>query len=147
MKRKPLIDWLAKPKQEDYAAAQSYLSLVMDADLAAKYLEGKINAARFVAGEEFEIIDSIAPLRRSPSPDAPLETEALKGERVMIYEITEEGFAWGQLESDSYVGWLRVVYAASVIVVLLLTVARIRHALAPQRAMHSGVNKLSTLGR
>ena len=32
-------------------------------DLAAKYLEGKIKAARFVAGEEFEIVDSIAPLR------------------------------------------------------------------------------------
>jgi len=37
VKRKSMIDWLAKPKQEDYAAAQTYLSLVMDAALAGKY--------------------------------------------------------------------------------------------------------------
>jgi hypothetical protein len=36
VKRKSMIGWLAKPKQEDYAAAQSYLSLVMDAALAVK---------------------------------------------------------------------------------------------------------------
>ncbi|MFL6790969.1 MAG: peptidase P60, partial [Bradyrhizobium sp.] len=36
-------------------------------DLAAKYLEGKIKAARFVAGEEFEIAGALAPLRGAPS--------------------------------------------------------------------------------
>ena len=75
-------------------------------DLAAKYLEGKIKAARFVAGEEFEIVDAIAPLRRSPSSDAELATEVLKGERVTIYDRNGEGWAWGQLNSDGYVGWL-----------------------------------------
>jgi cell wall-associated NlpC family hydrolase len=75
-------------------------------DLAAKYLEGKVKAARFVAGEEFEIIDCLAPLRREPSPDAELSTQALKGERVTIYDRNGEGWAWGQLNSDGYVGWL-----------------------------------------
>ena len=75
-------------------------------DLAAKYLEGKIDAARFVAGEEFEIVEAIAPLREGPSADAALLTQALKGERVTIYERNGEGFAWGQLNSDGYVGWL-----------------------------------------
>jgi cell wall-associated NlpC family hydrolase len=75
-------------------------------DLAAKYLEGKVKAARFVAGEEFEIIDSIAPLRREPSSDAELSTQGLKGERVTIYDRSGEGWAWGQLNSDGYVGWL-----------------------------------------
>jgi hypothetical protein len=75
-------------------------------DLAAKYLEGKIEAKRFVTGEEFEITDPIAPLRRAPSPDAELATQALKGERAMIYERNGEGWAWGQLNSDGYVGWL-----------------------------------------
>ena len=28
------------------------------------------------------------------------------GERVMVYETTEEGWAWGQLEADGYVGFL-----------------------------------------
>ena len=75
-------------------------------DLAAKYLEGKVEAARFVAGEEFEIIDAIAPLRGEPSSDAELSTQALKGERVTIYDRNGEGWAWGQLNSDGYVGWL-----------------------------------------
>jgi hypothetical protein len=75
-------------------------------DLAAKYLEGKVKAARFVAGEEFEISDGLAPLRGAPSSDAELSTQALKGERAMIYERNSEGWAWGQLNSDGYVGWL-----------------------------------------
>jgi cell wall-associated NlpC family hydrolase len=75
-------------------------------DLAAQHLKGKIKAARFVVGEEFEIIDALAPLRETPSADAMLLTQALKGERVTIYDRNEEGFAWGQLKSDGYVGWL-----------------------------------------
>jgi hypothetical protein len=75
-------------------------------DLAAKYLEGKVKAARFVTGEEFEIVDAIAPLRRGPSPDAELATQALKGERVTVYDRNGEGWAWGQLSGDGYVGWL-----------------------------------------
>jgi cell wall-associated NlpC family hydrolase len=75
-------------------------------ELAAKYLEGKVTAARFVEGEEFEISDVIAPLREGPSPDALLATQAFKGERVTIYDYNGEGYAWGQLNSDGYVGWL-----------------------------------------
>src|ERR1700733_5800723 len=75
-------------------------------DLAAKYLEGKVEAARFVAGEEFEISDALTPLRHAPSSDAELSTQALKGERAMIYDRNGEGWAWGQLNGDGYVGWL-----------------------------------------
>src|SRR5580704_19400697 len=76
------------------------------ADLAAKYLEGKVKAARFVAGEEFEISDALAPLRRAPSSDAELSTQVFKGERATVYDRNGEGWAWGQLDSDGYVGWL-----------------------------------------
>jgi cell wall-associated NlpC family hydrolase len=75
-------------------------------DLAAQHLKGKIAAARFVSGEEFEIVDALIPLREQPSADAMLLTQALKGERVAIYDRNGEGFAWGQLKSDGYVGWL-----------------------------------------
>jgi cell wall-associated NlpC family hydrolase len=74
-------------------------------DLAAKYLEGKVKAKRFVTGEEFEIADALAPLRERPSADAMLATQALKGELATIYD-RQEGWAWGQLNSDGYVGWL-----------------------------------------
>lgn len=75
-------------------------------DLAAKHLEGKVTAAQFVEGTEFEIFDPVVPVRREPSHNAALDTEALKGERVVIYERDAEGWAWGQLKSDGYVGWL-----------------------------------------
>src|SRR3954452_16114696 len=75
-------------------------------DLAALELKGKVEATRFVAGERQEVIEAQVPVRRTPASDAAIETEALKGERVVVYETTEEGWAWGQLEADGYVGWL-----------------------------------------
>jgi hypothetical protein len=75
-------------------------------DLAASHLAGKVEAARFVDGHVREIADAQAPLRRSPLPDAPLGTEALKGERVTIYDSNEEGWSWGQLAADGYVGYV-----------------------------------------
>ena len=53
-------------------------------DLAAKYLEGKVEADRFVAGEEFEVVDAVAPVREQPSSNAMLMTQALRGERVTV---------------------------------------------------------------
>jgi cell wall-associated NlpC family hydrolase len=76
------------------------------ADVAAKHLEGKVKAARFVEGRAMEVIAPQAPLRREPRPDALLDTEALRGERVTIYDTNDEGWAWGQLAGDHYVGWL-----------------------------------------
>ena len=75
-------------------------------DLAAKHLEGQVAAERFVEGSLCEVVDAIAPVRREPRPDAPQETQALKGERVTVYDVTEEGWCWGQLEADGYVGWI-----------------------------------------
>jgi cell wall-associated NlpC family hydrolase len=75
-------------------------------DLAAAHLRGQVQAARFAEGKPLEVIEPMAALRRAPAPDAALDTEALMGERVMVYETTEEGWAWGQLAGDGYVGWL-----------------------------------------
>ncbi len=56
-------------------------------------------------GQLYEVVEPTAPLRQAPSPDAPLDTEALKGERVTVFEI-EEGWARGKLEADGYAGFL-----------------------------------------
>ena len=76
------------------------------ADLAAKELQGKVRAARYVEGRAREVIEPQTPLRLEPRPDAPLLTEALQGERASIYDANAEGWAWGQLAADGYVGWL-----------------------------------------
>jgi hypothetical protein len=75
-------------------------------DLAAKHLEGKVQAARFVEGTLLEVVAPQAPVRREPRPDGLLDTEALKGERVMVYEHNQEGWSWGQLLDDGHVGWI-----------------------------------------
>jgi cell wall-associated NlpC family hydrolase len=74
-------------------------------DLAAEHLRGRVEAARFVVGEARRVVDFAAPVRREPRPDAPLDTEALHGEAVTVYDEVE-GWAWGQLARDLYVGWL-----------------------------------------
>lgn len=75
-------------------------------DLAAEHLRGTIEAPRYAPGRAMRVIEATAALRRAPAPDAPLDTEALHGETVTIYEFTDEGWAWGQLDHDGYVGWM-----------------------------------------
>jgi len=75
-------------------------------DLAADHLRGTVDAARFVAGTEMVVTAPIAPLRRAPRPDAPLDSEALRGERFTVYEHDHEGWSWGQIATDQYVGFL-----------------------------------------
>ena len=74
-------------------------------DLAAASLRGKVEAARFVEGWRRRVVEGAAPLRRAPTHEAPLETEALYGESAMVYEESE-GWAWAQLERDGYVGFM-----------------------------------------
>ena len=74
-------------------------------DLAAAHLRGQIEASRYAEGRAARVIAASAPLRRGPDPNAPLETEALHGESVTVYD-EQEGWAWAQLERDRYVGYL-----------------------------------------
>ncbi len=74
-------------------------------DLAAKYLEGRVEAARFVEGVVMQVKEGVVDLKREPRPDAGLDTQALYGELVTVYD-EEEGWAWAQLARDKYVGWI-----------------------------------------
>jgi Bacterial dipeptidyl-peptidase Sh3 domain/NlpC/P60 family len=74
-------------------------------DLAAAHLRGKIKAARFAEGRKMRLRAEIADLRRAPTVEAPIDTQVLFGEDVMLYE-EHEGWAWVQLASDDYVGYM-----------------------------------------
>jgi cell wall-associated NlpC family hydrolase len=75
------------------------------ADLAAAHLRVLVDAPRYTEGQGMRVIAASAPLRRSPQADAPLETEALHGESVTVYD-EQNGWAWAQLKRDEYVGYL-----------------------------------------
>jgi cell wall-associated NlpC family hydrolase len=74
-------------------------------DLAAAHLRGRVEAARFTEGRPRHLHAEIADRRRVPSPDAPIDTQVLFGEHVMLYD-EHEGWAWVQLAADNYVGYL-----------------------------------------
>lgn len=76
------------------------------AGIAARHLQDRLRADRYVDGVVREVVDAQAPVRQEPRADALLATEALCGERVAVYDTTGEGWCWGQLESDGYVGWV-----------------------------------------
>src|SRR6185312_4029545 len=54
--------------------------------LAAEHLRGLVDAPRYAKGREARIVAASAPLRRSPEAFAPLETQALYGESVTVYD-------------------------------------------------------------
>jgi cell wall-associated NlpC family hydrolase len=74
-------------------------------DLADTRLRGQVEAARFVEGVRQRVLAHDAPVRREPRHDGPLDTEAVCGDAVTVFDIAE-GWAWGQLERDGYVGYL-----------------------------------------
>jgi cell wall-associated NlpC family hydrolase len=74
-------------------------------DLAAASLRELVDAPRYVKGEPRQVGVPSLPLRREPRFDATLDTEALLGETVTVFD-EGEGWAWVQLDRDSYVGYL-----------------------------------------
>ena len=62
-------------------------------DLAAKYLEGKVKAARFVSGEAFEIGEAIAPMRGAAASLA--ESAA----RISVKLMSRMNTRWRKIQS------------------------------------------------
>ncbi len=75
-------------------------------DLADIALKGRVKAAAYVPGRPMQVVVPAAPVRRQPRPDAALDTEALQGEAVSVFEVAANGWVWAQLQRDRYVGWL-----------------------------------------
>ncbi|WP_201862311.1 C40 family peptidase [Microvirga soli] len=75
------------------------------ADLADERLRGQVEAERFTTGTVKRVITTFSPLHRHPSREAPVDTQAIFGESVTVYD-EHEGWAWVQLHEDGYVGYL-----------------------------------------
>jgi len=74
-------------------------------DLADARLQGRVEAPRFVEGRMREVAVPVAPLRRAPDEGAMLDSQALRGECLRVFDEAR-GWAWAQLETDGYVGYL-----------------------------------------
>ena len=75
-------------------------------DLADKRLQGQVDAAQFVDGYVMRVKVPIAPLMSSASAPSTLDSQALLGEVVLVFEQTDAGWCWVQLEKDGYVGYM-----------------------------------------
>ena len=75
------------------------------ASVADMRLRDRVEAERYVVGEPRRIMKPLTQLRRSPRPDAGLETEVQLGDLVTFY-AEEDGYAFVQLAHDGYVGYL-----------------------------------------
>lgn len=73
--------------------------------LAAVYLQGRVDAERFVEGINAQVMRASVPLRALPDFARGFETEALYGETVTIFDEAD-GWAWVQLKRDQYVGYV-----------------------------------------
>jgi cell wall-associated NlpC family hydrolase len=74
------------------------------ADIADARLAKLAEGARLVEGDAKQVAVPLLSLYREPRFDARLDTQALMGERVRVFDV-REGWAWLQLEADGYVGY------------------------------------------
>lgn len=85
------------------------------ADIAAAYLEGGVDSARFVEGRPMQVNAASVPLFPSPDPDVPMDTQLLFGEAFDVYDA-QDGWVWGQARRDGYVGYVpEVAFATGII--------------------------------
>ncbi|WP_037546463.1 C40 family peptidase [Stappia stellulata] len=75
-------------------------------DLAAESYRGRVEAEAFAPGVAMRVAADSVALRPVPDPARSIDTEALHGEIFTVYETRGDGWAWGQLETDGYVGFL-----------------------------------------
>lgn len=75
-------------------------------DLADVRLNGRVEAARFVEGVPAQCAVPLASVFKAPADDAMQLTQVLMGESLRVFERAN-GFAFAQLDTDGYVGYVR----------------------------------------
>lgn len=75
-------------------------------DLASTDYRGQVRSERFVEGTNYSVKADKVELRARPDFACGIDTELNFGETFRVFETTPEGWSWGQLQTDGYVGWL-----------------------------------------
>jgi cell wall-associated NlpC family hydrolase len=82
-------------------------------DLAHAALAGKVIAERYVKGDLRRVTAAALPIYRLVRGQGPMVSEALMGEDFLVLEVTGH-WAWGQLASDNYVGYVRAKHLEAI---------------------------------
>ncbi|WP_109314354.1 C40 family peptidase [Pseudovibrio ascidiaceicola] len=75
-------------------------------DLASTDYRGQVQSEHFVEGTNYSVKADKVELRARPDFACGIDTELNFGETFRVFETTKEGWSWGQLQTDGYVGWL-----------------------------------------
>ena len=75
-------------------------------DLASIEYKGRVHAEKFVEGNAMSIAADKVELRPKPDLRSGIDTELNFGETFTVYDQSVDGWSWGQLATDGYVGWL-----------------------------------------
>ena len=76
------------------------------ADIAASFLKGRVDAARYTDGTPRRVVVGVLDVRSAPDVIATRITQGLFGEIFIVHEEAG-GWAWGQAQVDGYVGYVR----------------------------------------
>lgn len=74
-------------------------------DLADESLKGQVAATNFTGSKAYLVRTPEAPLHRKTDVSSTMETQALMGETVNVFE-NKDGWCWGQMACDGYVGYM-----------------------------------------
>ena len=75
-------------------------------DLAHEALEGRIQAERYVAPVPYRIVTPVTDIMSAVDWTRSRDTQALWGEQFDVLDVDGD-WAWGQLATDGYVGYVR----------------------------------------
>lgn len=75
-------------------------------DIAAKQLQGRVNAADFVDGFPWRVVQGALSMHKEPNVLAERVSQLRHGDNFTVYE-QKDGWCWGQAERDGYVGYVQ----------------------------------------
>lgn len=74
-------------------------------DLADEALKGHVASKSFTSSTPYLVTVPEAPLHRAADLSSTMETQALMGEIIHVFE-SKDGWCWGQMACDGYVGYI-----------------------------------------
>lgn len=108
-------------------------------------LRDKVAATEFVEGTTKQVAEAVAPMFRRPSKDAAIDTELLFGETVRVFE-DRDGWAWCQLDTDGYVGFVPASALSDTIKTPTHRVATLLTPLYPEPELRRPPLKMLSIG-